>query len=87
MQKPELDFLISTMHRDNQTYFAILLDDNNRKPICRLHFNGKKKYASFFDTGKEERVELADSGQLYEHASRIIGVLEQYEQAGVITEN
>ncbi|WP_417761253.1 hypothetical protein [Shewanella sp.] len=24
--------------RDTQSYFGILLDDNNRKPLCRLHF-------------------------------------------------
>jgi hypothetical protein len=24
-------------YRDAQTYFAVLLDDNNRKPICRLY--------------------------------------------------
>lgn len=28
-------------HRDAKSYFAVLLDDNNRKPIARLHFNGK----------------------------------------------
>lgn len=38
-----------TAHRDQQSYFGILLDDNNRKPMCRLHYNGKKKYVSFFD--------------------------------------
>src|SRR6202000_1005398 len=27
------------VQRDTQSYFGILLDDNNRKPICRLHFN------------------------------------------------
>ncbi|MFT7002265.1 MAG: hypothetical protein ACJAVW_003304, partial [Spirosomataceae bacterium] len=27
------------VHRDTQSYFGILLDDNNRKPICRLHLN------------------------------------------------
>lgn len=67
-------------HRDQQSYFGILLDDNNRKPICRLHYNGKKRYASFFDTGKEERVELENNSQLYEYASRLIGVIEQYEK-------
>lgn len=30
--------------RDAQSYCAILLDDNNRKPLCRLYFNGRKKY-------------------------------------------
>jgi hypothetical protein len=28
-------------HRDAQSYFAILLDDNNRKTICRLYLNGR----------------------------------------------
>ena len=33
--------------RDRQTYFGVLLDDNNRKPICRFHFNSKTvKYLS-----------------------------------------
>jgi predicted type IV restriction endonuclease len=67
-------------HRDQQTYFGILLDDNNRKPICRLHYNGKKKYVSFFDTGKEERVEIENSSQLYEYTSRLIAVIDFYEK-------
>jgi predicted type IV restriction endonuclease len=67
-------------HRDQQSYFGILLDDNNRKPICRLLFNGKKKYVSFFDTGKEEKVEIENSSQLYEYASRLIGVINFYEK-------
>src|SRR5690606_35747229 len=32
-------------HRDALSYFAIFLDDNNRKPICRLYLNStNKKY-------------------------------------------
>ncbi|GGI23267.1 type I restriction endonuclease [Pedobacter mendelii] len=38
--------------RDTQSYFGILLDDNNRKPICRFHFNTSKKYLETFQTGK-----------------------------------
>lgn len=34
------------VYRDAQTYFAILLDDNNRKPICRMYFNGISKNIS-----------------------------------------
>ena len=30
--------------RDTKSYFGILIDDNNRKPICRLHFNASQKY-------------------------------------------
>ena len=43
------------VYRDAQTYFAILLDDNNRKPICRLYLNGGKKYISLFNNEKKMR--------------------------------
>jgi hypothetical protein len=65
--------------RDNQSYCAILLDDNNRKPVCRLYFNGKKKQIAFFDTDKEDKVYIDDSNQIYEHTSRLIKTIEQYE--------
>lgn len=40
--------------RDTQSYFGILLDDNNRKPLCRLWFNTKQKYIGLFDEEKNE---------------------------------
>ena len=41
--------------RDSQTYCAILLDDNNRKPICRLRFNNEQKLRiGIFNEKKEE---------------------------------
>jgi hypothetical protein len=42
------------VHRDTQSYFGILLDDNNRKPICRLHFNRTQKYIGILDAEKKE---------------------------------
>ncbi|MCW3108903.1 MAG: restriction endonuclease or methylase, partial [Segetibacter sp.] len=71
------------VHRDQQSYFGVLLDNNNRKPICSLNYNGKKKYVSFFDNGKEEKLEIADNSQLYEYASRLINAVDQYEKKGV----
>lgn len=44
------------VQRDTQSYFGILLDDNNRKPICRLHFNRSQKYLGIFDEEKNETV-------------------------------
>ncbi|TCJ18633.1 restriction endonuclease [Flaviaesturariibacter flavus] len=73
------------VHRDQQTYFGVLLDDNNRKPICRLHFNGRKKYVSFFDTGKEERVEISGSSDLYDYAARLISVVDTYDKSTAVT--
>ncbi len=42
------------VYRDAQSYFAILLDDNNRKTICRLYMNGTKRYIGTFDAQKKE---------------------------------
>lgn len=33
---------------------AGLLDDNNRKPVCRLHFNRAQKYLGILDADKKE---------------------------------
>ena len=41
-------------YRDAQSYCAILLDDNNRKTICRLYLNGGKKYFALMDEQKKE---------------------------------
>ena len=38
--------------RDAQSYCAILFDNNNRKPLCRLYFNRAAKQVEIFD---EER--------------------------------
>ncbi|MBW7927509.1 MAG: type I restriction enzyme HsdR N-terminal domain-containing protein [Fimbriimonadaceae bacterium] len=69
-------------HRDQKSYFAILLDDNNRKPIARLHFNGQKqKYLGLFDELKnEERVPLGDVDDVYAHADRIRAAVLRYDQ-------
>ena len=37
-------------HRDTKSYFGILIDDNNRKPICRLHFNSAQKSIGIIGT-------------------------------------
>lgn len=40
--------------RDTQSYFGVLLDNNNRKPLCRLHFNRTQKYLGILDENKKE---------------------------------
>jgi len=59
-------------YRDAKTYFAVLVDDNNRKPICRLWFNGSKKYVGVFDNDKvETRIPINGPDALFEHADAI----------------
>ena len=59
--------------RDAKSYCAVLLDDNNRKTIVRLHFNSPTaRYLGTF-TGKEEtRHSLADPVQIYQHDEAIL---------------
>lgn len=67
--------------RDVKSYFGVLLDDNNRKPICRLHFNTAQKYIGFWDTNskKEERVPIASLDEIYKYADRLRAAVSQYE--------
>ena len=58
--------------RDVQSYFGVLLDDNNRKPICRLHFNRSKKYLGVFDEKKaENKIPIDTVDDLFIHADAI----------------
>ena len=65
--------------RDVQSYCGILLDDNNRKPICRLHFNSSKKYVVLFDVEGGERVDIVSLDDLYGMASRIRAAVQKHE--------
>ena len=69
------------VHRDTQSYFGILLDDNNRKPICRLHLNGGKKYISLFDENKKEIKESIESiDDIYKFEKELLQTVENYEK-------
>src|SRR5436190_16657646 len=60
------------VYRDTQSYFGILCDDNNRKPVCRLHFNGKQKSIGILDANKnEEKVALDNLNKIYKLADKL----------------
>ncbi len=59
--------------RDTQSYFGILVDDNNRKPVCRLHLNGHRKYIGLFDEAKkEERIHIESLDDIYKYSDKLI---------------
>lgn len=67
--------------RDTQSYCGILLDDNNRKPLCRLHFNTSQYYLGII-TGSdknEERIPISSLDDIYDHAKRLQTVPGFYE--------
>jgi len=67
--------------RDAVTYCAVLLDDNNRKPICRLYFNSAtKKYITLFDAQKKETKNPIDSiDDILNFADQIKATAANYE--------
>ena len=74
------DVDIDKIHiRDKISYCGILLDDNNRKPICRLHFNSSQKYISLFDNGKEEKIAIENVKNLYDYSDRLKATISKYE--------
>lgn len=70
--------------RDQQTYCGVLLDDNNRRPICCLYFNGSKRALGLFDNDqrKEEKVLLEDLDAIYALAPRLKASVALYAGKG-----
>jgi predicted type IV restriction endonuclease len=65
--------------RDGQSYCGVILDDNNRKPICRFWFNGKKKYLGLLDESKKEtRHEIAKIDDLFNFSTELLKTIDQY---------
>ncbi len=64
--------------RDQKTYCGILVDDNNRRPLARLHFNGRTKAVSLFDGEKEERVKIESLDNIYDHTDRLRSTAQRY---------
>jgi hypothetical protein len=68
------------VYRDTQSYFGILLDDNNRKPLCRLHLNGGKKYIGLFNDNKSEiRQPIETIDDIYQFEKELLETLKLYE--------
>jgi hypothetical protein len=71
--------------RDVQSYCSVLLDDNNRKPICRLYFNGAQKYIGLFDNDqrKETKIPVQGLDDLYQYADRLRATIDMYSKKPV----
>ena len=67
--------------RDAQSYCAVLLDDNNRKSVCRLWFNNPEKLVlGLLDGKEEERVSLQNIDDIFNYADRIKAAAVAYGQ-------
>lgn len=70
------------IYRDAQSYYAILVDDNNRKSICRLYLSGTKKYIALFDEHKKEvKTEILSLDDIFKYSENLINIVESYDKA------
>lgn len=73
--------------RDTKTYFGVLLDDNNRKPIARLWFNRSKWYLGVFDENKiETRIAITAVEDIYQHADHLRKTVARYLAKSLVTD-
>ena len=69
--------------RDAKSYAAILLDNTNRKVVCRLWFNGKQKYLGVLDTEKNEtRIPIDGVDSIFTYADQIRTTAAAYPSPG-----
>jgi predicted type IV restriction endonuclease len=71
-------------YRDVQSYFGILLDNNNRKPVCRLHFNNSNaKRIGLFGQGDDEKQEekfpIENLNDIYKYAEQLRITVQRYD--------
>ncbi|MFR9582439.1 MAG: type I restriction endonuclease [Rikenellaceae bacterium] len=67
-------------YRDAQSYFSIFIDDNNRKPVCRLYLNSptNKKIVLFDENKKETILKITSIDEIYKYADSLLKVATTY---------
>ena len=69
-------------YRDAQSYFAILLDDNNRKTICRLYLSGAKKFfVTLDDQKKEVKNAISSLDDIFKHSETLFKIVDNYDKS------
>jgi hypothetical protein len=65
--------------RDSHSYCAIFLDNNNRKPLCRLYFTDKKKTIGIMNNKKDFiKTEIGDLNEIYHLKTQLFEALDLY---------
>lgn len=67
-------------YRDSQTYFAIFVDNNNRKPISRLYLNSptNKQIAFIGEDKKEIKYKIESINDIYNYSDHLINAAQKY---------
>lgn len=69
--------------RDAISYCSVLLDNNNRKPLIRFHFNNSERLRIELIGGNKETVmhDITQVDDIFNHAEAIRAVARMYDQA------
>ena len=66
--------------RDTKSYCGILLDNNNRKPICRLRFNSSNKYIGIIANKEETKIPIKDLNDIFNFSEQIKATIGEYKE-------
>lgn len=67
-------------YRDTESYFGILYDNNNRKPICRFNLDTKKKQILIPDESKNfTRYYIDNIIDIYKYKEHLLASAKRYE--------
>lgn len=67
------------VYRDTESYFGILYQDNNRKPLCRINLDTKNKQLLIPDENKNFECIYIDSlNDIYSYKNKLITVAKRY---------
>lgn len=67
-------------YRDVESYFSVLIDDNNRRPLCRLYFNTKQKQVGVFVDKVETKHKIDTLDDIYELKDEILEAAKFYAE-------
>ena len=67
-------------YRDAQSYLAVLLDDNNRKTICRLYLGSKKCIGILDEQKKETKHEISTLDDIFNFSDALNKAVENYDK-------
>jgi hypothetical protein len=68
-------------YRDAQSYFTIILDDSNRKVVCRLYLGEKRKFIGTFDEQKKEtKNEILALDDIFKYSVQLLTTAENYDK-------
>jgi len=72
-------------YRDAISYFAIFIDDNNRKPVCRLYLNSStnKRMCFIGEDKKEIAYKLSSIDDIYQYSENLIKAVEKFSDGKI----